>query len=50
VKVWDAATGKLLATLTNHTGAVRCAAFSRGGDMIASGSADKTVRVWEYRK
>jgi WD40 repeat protein len=33
--------------LTGHKGAVRAIVFSRDGKLVATGAADKTVRVWD---
>ncbi len=46
-RVWDAATGKPLATLTGHEGSVMSAQFSPDGSRIVTGSYDKTARVWD---
>ena len=43
--VWDADTGKLLATL-NHTYAVRAGAFSPDGKLIATGG-NRSVQFWD---
>ncbi len=49
-KVWDAATGKLLAGPLRHDGAKQNAVFSgvfsRDGRHVLTGSFDGTVRVW----
>ncbi|MFP6691870.1 MAG: WD40 repeat domain-containing protein [Pirellulales bacterium] len=47
VKVWDAASGKLVDTLKGHTGHVQSVAWSPDGKRLASGSNDVTVKVWE---
>jgi WD40 repeat protein len=45
-RVWNVATGKLLATLEGHTGSVQQAAFSADGQRIVTASGDKTARVY----
>ncbi|MCI0682014.1 MAG: protein kinase [Gemmataceae bacterium] len=47
IKIWDAASGKVLHTLTGHTGGIDGLAFSPDGQSLASGAWDGTVRVWE---
>jgi WD domain, G-beta repeat len=47
VKLWEAATGKLLSTLQGHSAAVRSVAWSPEGKTLASGSRDQTVKLWE---
>ena len=48
-KLWDAATGKLVAQLKGHTGRVWSARFSRDGERIVSASIDGTARIWDGR-
>jgi len=45
-KVWDAATGQVLITLSGHTGTVTDVAFSRDGKRLATSSNDGTAKVW----
>ncbi len=47
VRVWDAASGRLLLSLQGHLGSVLACAFSPNGTRIVSGSSDQTVRVWD---
>jgi WD40 repeat protein len=47
VKLWDTATGRLLATLRGHTGVVNRVEVSSAGRLVASGGGDGTVRLWE---
>lgn len=38
-----------LQTLTGHTQSVRCLAATRDGRLLASGSADTTIRLWDMQ-
>jgi eukaryotic-like serine/threonine-protein kinase len=44
--LWRQCQGDQLATIGSHDGIVTCAAFSSDGKFLATGSQDKTVRIW----
>jgi WD40 repeat protein len=46
VQLWDATTGKRLRTLRGHANWVLSVSFSADGKTLASGSSDKTARLW----
>jgi hypothetical protein len=46
VRLWTPQDGRALKTLKGHRGRVTCLAASRSGALLASGSADGTVRLW----
>ena len=44
-RLWDAATGKLVATLAGHKASVLAVAFSRDETRVVTGSSDMTARL-----
>ncbi|KAG2445688.1 hypothetical protein HXX76_000296 [Chlamydomonas incerta] len=46
VRVWDAATLKLVAVLRGHRGSVLCL-LGLGPNLLLSGARDNTIRVWD---
>lgn len=46
-RIWDCNTSTPVATLQGHTNWVLCVSYSPCGTMIATGSMDNTIRLWE---
>jgi len=46
VKIWRASDGVLLQTCSGHTLNVWSVDFSPDGELLASGSFDQTVKLW----
>jgi hypothetical protein len=49
IRLWETATGKAFADLRGHQGEVTDLVFSPDGQLLASGSRDSTILVWDVR-
>ena len=49
IRLWDPKSLKLITELTGHKDYVHALAFSPNGDVLVSGSGDKTVRIWKSK-
>ena len=47
IKLWDAAAPKQFFAFTGHSGAVNCVAFAPDGKWLATGSDDKSAKIWD---
>lgn len=46
IKLWDSRTGEFVQNFEGHTKGISDIAWSSSSDLLASGSDDKTVRLW----
>jgi RNA polymerase sigma factor (sigma-70 family) len=46
--IFDPGTGKARRAIEGHSGSVTAVTFSNGGEILASGGADKTARIWDF--
>ncbi|KNC73129.1 hypothetical protein SARC_14314, partial [Sphaeroforma arctica JP610] len=49
VILWDLAQGSKVATFTGHEDAVYSLCFSGDTNVLSSGGADNTVRLWDVK-
>ena len=47
IRVWNLETGKLMHAFSGHEDQVTSLAFNFDGNLLASGSADNTVKLWD---
>jgi len=50
IQLWDVDTGRDLNLLSGHTSFIETLVFSHDGKMLASGSMDGTVLLWDWEK
>jgi WD40 repeat protein len=48
-KLWDSATGTVVATLSGHERGIKSASFSPDGSRVVTASSDETARLWDAR-
>lgn len=46
-RLWETSTGRLITVITGHEDYITSVSLSHDGKLLATGSADRTVKVWE---
>ena len=49
IRLWEVASGENIATLWGHPTDIECLAFSPDGTILASGSFDGTILLWDLK-
>ena len=49
VRIWDVATGENIHTFKGHNTDIQSLAFSPDGTLLASGSYDGTILLWDLK-
>lgn len=47
IRVWDIVKGTCETVLTGHKGAITALSYNKGGALLASGSTDTDIIVWD---
>ncbi|SAL96637.1 hypothetical protein [Absidia glauca] len=49
IKIWDLKTGRCMKTLDAHSHFVTCISYCNTSPVVATGSVDQTIKVWQCR-